>query len=50
MITSAGREISKVLHNDPIMIQDVTKMTEIYKDKLVRLAKKVLKPSLYEDT
>jgi len=49
-IKSDGKEFGKVLHNDPIMIRDIEEMTIQYKNEMVKLAKKTLKPSVYEDT
>ena len=50
MLNSNGKELGKVLHNDPIMIRDIEEMTTKYKNEMVSLAKKTLKPSVYEDT
>ena len=50
VITETGKEIGKLLYNDPIMIRDIEEMTTTYKNEMVKMAKKVLKPSVYDDT
>jgi hypothetical protein len=50
VITNHGKELGRILYNDPIMIRDIEEMTTNYKNEMVQLAKKVLKPKVYEDT
>ena len=40
----------RVLYNDPIMIRDIEEMLILYKDQMVNMAKRLLKPKVYEDT
>ena len=37
-------------YNVPIMIRDIEKMINNYKYQMIKMAKKVLKPSVYDDT